>query len=140
MSCLPRNYLMTSGPTSPAEAAAMAARGRTMGRWALALVIAGVFLATFGSDLAAIGSNIVSRAHAAKNIPPIAEPMYLSAYASVITGRAGDAVRPLRHLAAVDPTLADVQNALALAIFTATPGRHRLALSAEGGTNVAPIR
>ena len=57
MSCLPRNYLMTSGPTSPAEATAMAARGRTMWRWALALVIAGAFLAAFGSD-------IVSRAHA----------------------------------------------------------------------------
>jgi len=125
MSYLPRYYIMTSGPKSRAEASAMSARGRTMLRWALALVIAGVFLTV-------VGGNIVSRAHAAKNIPPIAEPMYLSAYASVITGRAGDAVRPLRHLASVDPTLADVQNALALAIFTATPGRHRLAFSHAG--------
>ena len=103
----------------------MSTRGRTMCRRALVLVVAGTFLT-------AIGSNIVSRAHAAKNIPPIAAPMYLSAYASVITGRAGDAVRPLNHLALVDPTLADVQNALALAIFTATPGRHRLAFAHAG--------
>ncbi len=125
MSYMPRNYVMTSGPMSPAEAAAMSARGRTMRRWMLALAIAGAFLF-------AIGGEVVSRAQAAKKIPPIAEPMYLSAYASVITGRAGYAVRPLRHLAAVDPTLADVQNALALAIFTATPGRHRLAFAHAG--------
>ncbi len=103
----------------------MSTRGRTMCRRALVLVVAGTFLT-------AIGSNVVSRAHAAKNIPPIAAPMYLSAYASVITGRSGDAVRPLSHLASVDPTLADVQNALALAIFTATPGQHRLAFAHAG--------
>ena len=125
MSYLPRYYVTTSGPTSPEDALAMSARGRTTCRWALALVIAGAFLV-------AIGGEVISRAHAATNIPPIAEPMYLSAYASVITGHAGDAVRPLRHLASVDPTLADVQNALALAIFTATPGRHRLAFEHAG--------
>ncbi len=132
MSFMPRNDAMTSGPISPAEASAMSTRGRTMCRWALALVVAGAFLA-------AIGSDVVSPTHAARNIPPIAEPMYLSAYASVITGRAGDAVRPLNHLASVDPTLADVQNALALAIFTANPGRHRLAFAhAERAVELAP--
>ena len=120
MSYLPRIYVMMSGPTSPAEASAMSTRGRTTCRWALALVIAGTFLA-------AIGSDIVSRAHAAKKIPSIAEPMYQSAYASVITGRSGAAVGPLSRLATVDPTMADVHNALALAIFTASPDKHRLA-------------
>ena len=125
MSYLPRYYVMTTGPRSPEEALVMSARGRTTCRWALALVIVGAFLAAFGNE-------VVSRAQAAKNIPPIAEPMYLSAYASVITGRAGDAVRPLRHLAVVDPTLADVQNALALAIFTATPDKHQRAFAHAG--------
>ena len=80
-----------------------------------------------GFMLVAAGGEIASRAHAAKKLPPIAEPMYLSAFASVITGRPDDAVRPLSHLATVDPTMADVHNALALAIFTASPGEHRRA-------------
>ena len=80
-----------------------------------------------GFMLVAAGGDVASRAHAAKKLPPIAEPMYLSAFASVITGRPDDAVGPLSRLATVDPTMADVHNALALAIFTASPGEHRLA-------------
>ncbi len=80
-----------------------------------------------GFMLVAAGGDVVSRAHATKKLPPITESMYLSAFASVITGRPDDAVGPLSHLASVDPTMADVHNALALAIFTARPDQHHLA-------------
>jgi len=63
-----------------------------------------------------------------KKIPPIAAPMYLTAYASVVTGQAASAIKPLSHLAEADPALADVHNALALALFTADPDDHLLAL------------
>ena len=86
----------------------------------LALTFAGLLFVVADGDVAA-------RAHAAKKLPPIAEPMYLSAFASVITGRPDDAVGPLSHLASADPTMADVHNALALAIFTARPDQHQLA-------------
>ncbi len=132
MSHMPRYYIMTTGPESAAEASALSVRGRTTLRWALALVIAGVFLTV-------VGGNIVSLAHAAKKIPSIAEPMYLSAYASVIVGQADNAVRPLRHLSAADPMMADVHNALALALFTADRDEHALAFAhAERAVELAP--
>ena len=67
-------------------------------------------------------------ANTGKKIPPIAAPMYLTAYASVVTGQSASAIKPLNHLAAADPALADVHNALALALFTADPNDHALAL------------
>ncbi len=78
--------------------------------------------------LVAASGAIAPRAHAAKKLPPIAEPMYLSAFANVITGHPNAAVRTLNHLAIVDPTMAVVHNALALALFTAEPGDHQRAL------------
>ena len=63
------------------------------------------------------GGAVISAAYAAK-IPPIAAPMYDSAFASLITGHPSRAVRVLRHLARADPEMADVQNALALALFS----------------------
>ena len=63
-----------------------------------------------------------------KKIPLIAEPMYLTAYASVVTGQSASAIKPLNRLAEADPALADVHNALALALFTARPNDHALAL------------
>ncbi len=76
----------------------------------------------------------------AKPVPhPIAAPMYLIAYASVVTGQSASAIKPLNHLAAADPALADVHNALALALFTADPNDHALALEhADAALALAP--
>ncbi len=83
---------------------------------------------------AALGPSMVSTpaqtflANIGKKIPPIAAPMYLTAYASVVTGQSASAIRPLSRLVEADPALADVHNALALALFTADPNDHALAL------------
>ena len=96
-------------------------------------------LMSAGFVFVAAGGDVASRAQAAKKLPPIAEPMYLSAFASVITGRAADAVGPLSHLATVDPAMADVHNALALAIFTAHPDQHQRAfVHATRAVTLAP--
>ncbi len=54
--------------------------------------------------------------------PTIAAPMYLSAYANILTRNARNAVKPLKHLVAADPAIADVRNALAIALFVIDPG------------------
>ena len=76
-------------------------------------------------------------AHA--KVPPVAEPMYLSAHASLITGRPAKAVTPLTHLVNADPSFADVQNALAVAIFSAYPEQRARALEhARKAVELAP--
>jgi len=113
------------------------ASGRTAGqraisRWATGLILACAVIAV------PCGGN-VPLAQDAKKIPSIAEPMYLSAYASVIVGQADNAVRPLRHLSTADPMMADVHNALALALFTADREEHALAFAhAERAVELAP--
>ena len=77
---------------------------------------------------AAVTPKQTFMANTGKKIPPIAAPMYLTAYASVVTGRSANAIKPLRHLVEADPALADVHNALALALFTADPNDDALAL------------
>lgn len=84
-------------------------------RGALAATLAGAILVT--------GS-----AFAARKAPPIAEPMYLSAYANMVTRNFGGAIKPLTHLVGADPTMAGFRNALALALFTAHPEEHKAAL------------
>jgi hypothetical protein len=69
----------------------------------------------------------------------IAQPMYLSAYASMITHNAQSAIKPLNHLVEFDPAFADVQNALALALFTALPNEHAWAFQhATEAITIAP--
>jgi hypothetical protein len=77
---------------------------------------------------AAVTPNQTFLANTGKKIPPIAAPMYLTAYASVVTGQSASAIKPLSRLVEADPALADVHNALALALFTADPNDHALAL------------
>ena len=77
---------------------------------------------------AAVTPKQTFMANTGKKIPPIAAPMYLTAYASVVTGRSANAIKPLRHLVEADPALADVHNALALALCTADPNDDALAL------------
>ena len=77
---------------------------------------------------AAVTPKQTFMANTGKKIPPIAAPMYLTAYASVVTGRSANAIKPLRHLVEADPALADVHNALALALFTADTNDDALAL------------
>ena len=77
---------------------------------------------------AAVTPKQTFMANTGKKIPPIAAPMYLTAYASVVTGRSANAIKPLRHLVEADPALADVHNAFALALFTADPNDDALAL------------
>jgi hypothetical protein len=62
-----------------------------------------------------------------KKLPPIAEPMYLSAYASMVTRSWQSALKSLTHLITADPAFADFQNAMALALFTANPDKHAVA-------------
>ena len=71
---------------------------------------------------------VTGPAFAAKKAPPIAEPMYLSAYANMVTRNFGGAIKPLTHLVGADPTMAGFRNALALALFTAHPEEHEAAL------------
>ena len=87
----------------------------------------------------AIVGGIIGTAYAAKKIPPIAGPMYLTAYASVVTGQSKNAVKPLSYFAVADPSIADVQNALALALFTTDPSKHAIAHShAKKAVGMAP--
>ena len=71
---------------------------------------------------------VTGPAFAAKKAPPIAEPMYLSDYANMVTRNFGGAIKPLTHLVGADPTMAGFRNALALALFTAHPEEHEAAL------------
>ena len=57
----------------------------------------------------------------AAKVPPIAERMYLEAYTNMVFRKSTQAVKPLTHLVAADPNLADVQNALALALYVSYP-------------------
>jgi len=60
-------------------------------------------------------------AFAAKKAPPIAQPMYLEAYTNMVFRKSAQAIKPLTHLVAADPNLADLQNALAIALFVGAP-------------------
>ena len=91
----------------------VAVTGWRLRRTAAALVLSSVIMGIGGGA-------VVSAAHAAE-IPPIAAPMYDSAFASLITGHPSRAVTVLQHLARADPEMADVQNALALALFSSNP-------------------
>ena len=72
-------------------------------------------------------------------VPPVAQPMYLSAQANLITGNPAQAIKPLSHLANADPTFADVQNALAASIFAASPDQHARAFEhARRAVELAP--
>ena len=104
------------------------AQVRTRPRWLCAALPCG-----------AIVGGIIGTAYAAKKIPPIAGPMYLTAYASVVTGQSKNAVKPLSYLAVADPSIADVQNALALALFTTDPSKHAIAHAhAKKAVGMAP--
>jgi hypothetical protein len=104
------------------------AQVRTRPRWLCAALLCG-----------AIVGGIIGTAYAAKKIPPIAGPMYLTAYASVVTGQSKNAVKPLSYLAVADPSIADVQNALALALFTTDPSKHAIAHAhAKKAVGMAP--
>ena len=92
-------------------------------------IVAGIVLFG-GADRAAI---------AAKKFPEIAAPMYLSAYASMVTRKPHTAVKPLSHLVAADPDLADVRNALALALIASDPNSFDTALGhAKRAVELAP--
>lgn len=93
------------GPIAPAARADIgsAARGHWLRRSIRALALAGVVAA---------GGLVGGPADAAKKAPPIAEPMYLEAYANMVTRKPGKAIKPLTHLVAADPGMADIQNAL----------------------------
>jgi hypothetical protein len=62
-----------------------------------------------------------------KKAPPIAEPMYLSAYANLVTHNPYSAIKPLTHLVAADPAMAAFHNALALALISANHDEHEAA-------------
>ncbi len=94
------------------------AQVRTHPQWLCAALLCG-----------AIVGGIIGTAYAAKKIPPIAGPMYLTAYASVVTGQSKNAVKPLSYLAVADPSIADVLNALAVALFATDPIKHAIANS-----------
>jgi len=104
------------------------AQVRTRPQWLCAALLCG-----------AIVGGIIGTAYAAKKIPPIAGPMYLTAYASVVTGQSKNAVKPLSYLAIADPSIADVQNALALALFATDPSKHAIAHAhAKKAVEMAP--
>ncbi len=107
-----------------------ATRGRWLRRGALRLALASAIIA---------GALAAGPAFAAKKAPPIAEPMYLSAYANLVTRNPANAVKPLTHLVVADPGMADIQNALALALFTVDPDQHEIAFQhAERAVALAP--
>ena len=69
-----------------------------------------------------VGAGMASEpVSAAKKAPPIAQPMYLEAYTNMVFRKSSQAIKPLTHLVAADPNLADLQNALALALFVGAP-------------------
>ncbi len=70
---------------------------------------------------------------------PIAEAMYLSAYAEIVVRNWSKAVKPFSHLAEADPIFADVQNALAIALLVTNPANHASAFQhAEKAVALAP--
>ena len=72
-------------------------------------------------------SSGTSSLEAGKAAPPIAEPMYLSAYANIVTHNPAGAVKSLTRLVGFDPALPHYRNALALALMAADPGNHKTA-------------
>lgn len=74
-----------------------------------------------------------------KKAPPIALPMYLEAYTSIIFRKSAQAIKPLTYLVEADPHFADFQNALALALFVVWPEqREHAAQHAEKALTLAP--
>ena len=82
------------------------ASGKSMTRWLRRAAVAASL---------ACAVLVTGPAFAAKKMPPVAEPMYLSAYANMVTRNSANAIKPLTHLVGADPTMAGFRNALALA-------------------------
>ena len=87
-----------------------------------------------------IAAGLVGQtALAAKKAPPIAQPMYLEAYTNMVFRKSAQAIKPLTHLVAADPELADLKNALALALFVGQPNqRDKAFMYASQAAALAP--
>ena len=118
-----------NGRKTPSARAGMESikRGRWLRRALMALIVV-------------IGTGMASETGmAAKKAPPIAQPMYLEAYTNMVFRKSFQAIRPLTHLVAADPNLADVQNALALALFVGQPDQlERAHAYAKNAVALAP--
>ncbi len=87
-----------------------------------------------------IGAGMASEpGYAAKKVPAIAQPMYLEAYTNMVFRKSAQAIKPLTHLVAADPELADLKNALALALFVGQPDqRDNAHVYATNAVKLAP--
>ena len=86
-----------------------------------------------------IAAGMVGETALAAKAPPIAQPMYLEAYTNMVFRKSAQAIKPLTHLVAADPELADLKNALALALFVGKPDqRDKAFMYASQAAALAP--